>query len=221
MMKTLNDKFVLFALVLMVLLVVACHSSRRLNDDGLTIFINSYKINCIGLEENSCLQLSRVSASPYEWETFHGKIEGFTFEEGFVYQLLVEEVGDNFKLLRVISKNEDVKLNLDGKWSVVSLKDFSIRSYADLPFIEISSSQKQIKGSDGCNSFFGNIDLVTASELKFGQIGGTKKYCHPMELANQFNALLSEVNFYQQSRNQLVFYNSQNVEILRFKRIAH
>ena len=42
-----------------------------------------------------------------------------------------------------------------------------------------------------------------------------------MELANQFNALLSEVNFYQQSRNQLVFYNSQNVEILRFKRIAH
>ena len=52
------------------------------------LYVNSRLIDCEGMAPQKCLQ---VRTSPdTDWELFYGHIEGFTFEPGYRYRLLVD-----------------------------------------------------------------------------------------------------------------------------------
>lgn len=54
-----------------------------------TLYINSQKVDCVGVGPQKCLQIRR--SEDESWSFFYDNIEGFTFEPGFVYTLRVSE----------------------------------------------------------------------------------------------------------------------------------
>jgi hypothetical protein len=78
------------------------------------LYINSHLIDCVGEGPRTCMQ---IRESKYdEWNAFYDSIEGFTFEAGFLYQIIVEirDVKDPladgsskaYKLLAIVSKKK-------------------------------------------------------------------------------------------------------------------
>ncbi|WP_170319665.1 DUF4377 domain-containing protein [Polyangium spumosum] len=52
-----------------------------------TLFVREQRVDCEGEGPMRCMQV-RASADA-EWELFYGKIEGFSYEEGYTYELRV------------------------------------------------------------------------------------------------------------------------------------
>ena len=51
------------------------------------LHVNSHLIDCVGAGPRKCMQ---IRESRYdEWHPFYDEIEGFTFEEGYLYQIIV------------------------------------------------------------------------------------------------------------------------------------
>ncbi|WP_424493493.1 DUF4377 domain-containing protein [Salinimicrobium sp. GXAS 041] len=81
--------------------------------------VNSYTVSCIGEMEGECLLVQEGNAiGTDDWELFYYKddIEGFDYEEGYIYDLIVEksEIENppmdassvNYKLIRIESKEK-------------------------------------------------------------------------------------------------------------------
>lgn len=58
-------------------------------DKTYTLYVNSQKVDCVGVGPQKCLQIRR--SEDESWSFFYDDIEGFTFEPGFVYTLRVSE----------------------------------------------------------------------------------------------------------------------------------
>lgn len=97
--------------------------------DALTqtkIYVHYRKADCTGAAPAKCLQIKFEEKS--DWMNHFGGIEGFNYEEGYAYQLLVEkEIIDNppadgssikYILKEIISKNRPiVKLNIAARYT--------------------------------------------------------------------------------------------------------
>lgn len=57
--------------------------------DSYTLYVNSQKLDCVGVAPQKCLQVRRSESE--SWSFFYDNIEGFTFEPGFIYALKVSE----------------------------------------------------------------------------------------------------------------------------------
>ncbi|MDI1446572.1 DUF4377 domain-containing protein [Polyangium sp. 6x1] len=53
-----------------------------------TLFVHEEKVDCMGVGPMRCMQVRE--AGKKEWERFYGRIEGFTYEEGYAYELRVK-----------------------------------------------------------------------------------------------------------------------------------
>jgi hypothetical protein len=79
-----------------------------------TFFINSHLVDCVGVGPRMCMQVRENEQD--EWEFFYDEIEGFTYEEGYLYAVLVEvvDVEDppadassiEYTLIEILSKEE-------------------------------------------------------------------------------------------------------------------
>lgn len=77
-----------------------------------TIEVAPTKVVCVALTTQECLQV-RVLGST-QWEYFYGEIEGFVYEPGFTYVIIVERStvkdppqngsGYRFRLVELVSK---------------------------------------------------------------------------------------------------------------------
>jgi len=80
-----------FALLIL-LIFASCGSSANIESE-LTVTlmrINSYTETCQGLIEQQCLLVQEGSAIDTDsWSYFYSEIEGFDYEEGFLYDLEV------------------------------------------------------------------------------------------------------------------------------------
>jgi hypothetical protein len=54
-----------------------------------TLYVNSQEVDCVGVAPQKCLQIRRSESE--SWSFFYDKIQGFTFEPGFIYTLKVSE----------------------------------------------------------------------------------------------------------------------------------
>lgn len=96
-------------------LVPACMDPTGPKEDVLTLEIASARVPCVGVGPMECLQLRESGDA--DWDLFYGSIEGFTWEPGYRYTLLVarREVpnppadGSNqsLRLLEVLSKSPE------------------------------------------------------------------------------------------------------------------
>lgn len=74
----------------------------------------------------------------------------------------------------------------------------------------------QAVGFAGCNRYFSTVTLLPES-IKFGQAGSTMMACPEMEGEQAFLDLLSQVNAYEVSNNELKLFQNK-ILLMRFKK---
>jgi hypothetical protein len=75
-------------LLALVFCMLSCENNNLL-DNEKTLIIASKKVDCVGLNPQKCLLVKE--SSQQNWEYFYDSIAGFTYEEGFEYEILVSE----------------------------------------------------------------------------------------------------------------------------------
>jgi hypothetical protein len=83
--------FFIFALSIL----TACETTVRSADtvgENLKMWVNGQKVECTGVAPMECLQIQYgETVNPDGWQYFYDDIEGFEFEEGYLFQLDVEK----------------------------------------------------------------------------------------------------------------------------------
>ncbi len=192
-------------------------------------WVNGKKTDCAGIGKKGCLEMQKGEIkNPQNWQAFTEPIEGFNYEEGYVYKLLINEEqtagnrtitnaeAKKYKLVRVIEKAYEPKLLLNDKWVLEKINTRTVSS-PNPPGIEFNLDLKKMSANDGCNIFVSEIKSVIDNKIFLGNVVGTKKLCEDMTLANEFNPLLSRINFYKIENHKLVISDKDNKEILSFK----
>jgi heat shock protein HslJ len=87
------------------------------------------------------------------------------------------------------------------------------------PVLEIHVSDKKALGNDGCNSYSGNIKILNENEIVFGRMMSTKMACPNMKIAGLFYTMLEATKTYKIEKMNLILYNAEGKELLRFKKV--
>lgn len=102
-----------FSIIIVMTIIVGCTNS---NHDDMHIYISDHLEDCIGVGPQKCML---VKFKPNdEYLLFYDKIEGFTYVEGYTYQLKVKKEklknvpADastlRYSLIEIISKEKTV-----------------------------------------------------------------------------------------------------------------
>lgn len=122
----------------------------------------------------------------------------------------------------VSSKKEITTLLLNDIWVATSLngKELTINNEKNRPRLELKIAERKIYGKGTCNTFFGNIKNVSETQLEISdKIGSTKMACPEMSIESAFLNTLPKVKTYKIADNNLTFFNAENNEILKFKKV--
>ncbi|MFT5915082.1 MAG: heat shock protein HslJ [Flammeovirgaceae bacterium] len=214
--------------LLIVLLFTACSQTVE-----KTYWVNSLMVNCVGVSEMKCLEIQKSEQiESGKWEYMYSGIEGFEFEEGYQYKLLVEAQqipkedvpadGSSIKytLVKMLEKNRDNKFGLHDIWALEAIDAEEVdRSVGNLPDLEINLTENRVMGSDGCNRFVGKLEMADGKNVKFGNLAGTRKACKDMARPNSFNQAMMKVASYKVENLKLHLYNKSKKEVLRFRKV--
>ena len=195
------------------------------------IWVNSAKIDCVGVGPMQCFQIKNSEEEP--WTNFYQDIAGFDFEPGYIYKLKVsiktldkdelpaDKSSLEYRLVEVLSKQADPLLSLNDIWVITKIEGAEAKSINSEgnPILEINTRSMTILGSDGCNNYRGKIEALSENKISFGPIMGTKKACRDMDMPNKYSAALSKVKSYKKERLELVLYDETNKELLSFKKV--
>jgi len=120
------------------------------------------------------------------------------------------------------NKNQtDAKLRLNDIWALESIQGEKL-VLADgdrRPQLEIQLRDMRLMGNDGCNRLFASINYLDDEKITFGPIGGTRMFCHPMALPDNFNQQLNQVSGYTLKSLILSFFDAEGKELLKFRKI--
>jgi hypothetical protein len=97
--------------------VFSCKEEASTTSNETTMRINNYTEDCIGEVEQKCLLVQEGSLiGTNDWEYFYSEIEGFNYEEGYIYNLKVKKTtienppmdasSIKYELLELLSKEQ-------------------------------------------------------------------------------------------------------------------
>jgi heat shock protein HslJ len=208
-------------------------SSTHAMTNESTFWINSFTVQCEGVAPMTCLQVQESDIpEPGKWNNFYSRIEGFTYEAGYLYKLRIrKEMLENvpadassirYVLVEVLEKTRDPKININDIWAVTAIQgepvDMHQKRQKD-PLIEISLSAMSVMGNDGCNNFNGTISKFGDGVVEFGPIAVTRKMCLDMSVPNKFNSAIQQVRKYRLEPGRLVFLDTDGNELIACKKI--
>ena len=192
-------------------------------------WINSAKKDCVGVGPMSCLQIQKgETLEPGGWQFFYDQIQGFEYEAGYIYQVLVK-VSDRaepipadasskkYELVKVLSKEVDPSLRITNIWKVIQVGEIenptNPNSSEPLLF-EIKASERSYSGSLGCNSISGTILDLDAAILTFGPGAVTEMACADMTVENAILQAITATKSYQIAENQLTLLDEKGAELM-------
>ena len=217
----------IFGMFFIAIICIGCENNMK--KKTTTFWVNSAKVDCAGVSQMQCLQIKRSKEG--NWENFYQKIEGFTFEPGFIYTIEVtvdslptkdihaDASALKYNLVKIHTKEQDRRLRLHDIWVLSHVNKKQIDDTVKRPTIEISISKMSLQGTDSCNRIKAIIEKVSETDITFGNILGTRKMCPDMSLANIFNDNLNKVKKYKIEQSRLFLYDSSGKEILQFRKI--
>ncbi len=115
-LRIVNTALVYLPIIIVIMCSVCFTKSTSAgNQTEIKIFhINSHLIDCVGVGPRKCMQIRESTYD--EWSPFYDGIEGFTFEEGYLYTIIVAitDIDDPpadgsskaYKMLALISKKK-------------------------------------------------------------------------------------------------------------------
>lgn len=226
--------------ILTALLLFACQSaehsnysenSMNLKENEKMLLINSLRVPCTGVAARQCLQVKEDNVDT-EWTSFFNEIEGFDFEEGYMYRLIVKEEGFplnevpadgssiKYTLVEQLEKQRDPKLRLNDIWVLEAMEKQAITpgKMQQRPRLEIHLAEQRVMGSDGCNNFMGSIEKMDSTMLRFGPLAGTRKMCPDMAIPDKMNRLMAKVQYYRLDEITLHLLDADYKELLSFRK---
>jgi len=217
------------ALCLMIISILFMSCEPNINEQ--IIWVNSAKVDCVGVGPMQCFQVKNTESEP--WSNFYQDIAGFDFEPGYIYKLKVsvktldldelpaDKSSLEYRLVEVLSKEVDPILPLNDIWVLTEIEGveaINVNS-GELPNLEINTRTMSIMGSDGCNQYRGKIKVLSRDKIVFGPIMGTKKACPDMTISDKFNTILGSVASFKKERLKLILYDENTKELLSFKKV--
>jgi heat shock protein HslJ len=195
-----------------------------------TLFVGPELVECTGVAPQMCMQ---VRNSPDEEYTFfYQQIDGFTFEPGYEYELLVEvtEVANppadgsslSYRLVEIVNQTAVETAGLEGtRWALVEYLNAAGETVAALPDVEATAefNNGELGGRGSCNSYFGSY-TVDGNALTVSGIGSTMMACMPESVMQQeadFLANLGAAATYTIEGSQLMIANADGVVTLTFE----
>jgi heat shock protein HslJ len=168
-----------------------------------TLYVAPLKGLCQGVGLQQCL-LVRESPSD-RWLAYYSNIDGFYFEEGFQYELRVAAVKrDNppddapdfaYQLLEEMSKTLDPTGGTEVMEDLLTARVWRLDSFTQGTFEEPAllvpevslefGIDGRIRGSAGCNQYFGDYLLKEAQGILMGGMGSTQMSCPEPEVNRQ------------------------------------
>ena len=219
------------SILLLTIVFLSCASRKENNFENI-YWVNSAKVDCVGVAPMACLEIQRgETIIQNNWELFYSVIEGFDYQPGFIYKLNIKQehidnVPDDtssikYTLLKVLEKEEDKRFEIHDIWILESSpkKDsLNLSNIKKTPQIEINVTKMTVFGTNGCNNIFGSIKELDDFIIEFNPLMETRMACPNMEIPRQFSLALTETMGYKRIKNKLVFFNKQGKEILVFKK---
>ena len=198
-----------------------------------TYWVDSMKVDCDkGEKQMQCLRVTQNKdfGNP-DWTLFYSDIEDFTFEPGMLQRIKVKEskfqrngekeetAERHYLLIETLEKIPDPRMPLHDIWAVTHVNSEKLNLEENRPNLEINLAQMTIFGSNGCNNFNGNIQLLNATLIQFGAIATTRKMCEDMTIPDGFDAALTKTHSYKKEKLNLTFYDNTGKELLRFQKV--
>lgn len=209
-------------------------ASISLEDNEFIYFINSYKVYCVGVAPQMCLQIQKGDKIvPGTWQMFYGYIHSFDWEPGFIYQIVVREnkipagqvsadASDiQYTFVRQIYKKKDPAIRLHDIWALESILGKSIEEFKpeEQPTLEIKLSMGQVMGTDGCNNYKGKIQQVHDGILRISPLVTTRKACQHMDLPDLFQRQMEKVDGYSLNQLILTLKDKERVDLMTFRKV--
>ncbi len=198
----------------------------------LLMIVAPQKVACGEDGAQECLQ---VKFDPNEdWQTIEAQIEGFDYQPGYRYTLLVEQLDTQaspadgasaqFVLVEVQEQAEEMVVSVDRLagvyWVLVGMGDVSapagVLEKVQVT-LEYDAEEGRIFGSGGCNRYFGSVD-VDAEALTFsiGPIGSGRMGCSEQIMAQESGYLnkLGDVTNFAIKDGMLYLFTSEDDVLL-------
>jgi heat shock protein HslJ len=175
--------------------------------------------NCVGVGPQTCMLVKENPDD--EWTYFYDQIEGFEYEEGYIYELLVNEIpvpnpaadasSLRYELKNIISKTPTlINDDLIKEWTVIKIK--GLEQLSSSPTMIFEKEDTKVAGFAGCNNYFSTYK-VSGNELSFGPAGATRKLCPDMSVEDTFFKNLPNIARFEIVKKELYLYD-QNDELL-------
>jgi heat shock protein HslJ len=180
--------------IVLAALLAACAYERAHQAHQRNLTIAPDPVPCADGTPGSCLRVTDAMGD--SWITHQGEIEGFTYQPGYTYELLVEEASEaaeieaatppRLRLIRVLSKQESGKageiLNADfgrSRWLLTEITP-SGHTAADWSASGITAQfdvwGDRVSGFAGCNNYSAALAL-SGDQMQVSQPISTRKAC--------------------------------------------
>jgi heat shock protein HslJ len=213
----------------MYVFVVVLVSAFTYGQESLKMFVKESKVPCQGVGPMECLQVKYDKDK--EWQLFYDHIEGFNFEKGNRYEIMVTRTkrpepipadasSYQYKLKSIISKMpvNTEKGIYNTKMILTQLNGKKINS--GKAFITINDETGTISGKNGCNNFNVKYTKLSAkNQIKTNSPMGTLMACddESMKLEQEFSAAIINKKFKIVKKNNTVqFKNAKNKVVMEF-----
>jgi heat shock protein HslJ len=190
-----------------------------------TVYVGPYLVDCEGVAPQKCMLVKEDAKD--DWTLFYDQVQGFEYEPGFEYELVVREdrienppadaSSIQWTLVEVVSKER----SLDGTtWALVSYRGSGGEMVEVLPGSEVSAvfQDGHLGGSAGCNSYFGQYTTQGAkTSIEVG--GSTMMFCAPQEVMDQesaYLAALGQAGFYLVKGDELEIADASGKPLLSY-----
>ncbi|WP_430612362.1 META domain-containing protein [Flavobacterium sp. JP2137] len=168
-----------------------------------SVFVKDTTTPCTGVAPMNCLNVRFDQAT--EWELFYSSIEGFEYEPGYQYELLVEETvlpqnqvpadasSKRYKLKKQVCKIAASQAVWNQNWTLTELNGKKV--LPDAVKVEFNAGTNSIYGKSGCNSFTMAVKTnKKKTKITTQQAAGTLMACPPelMKLEDEFLETLAD-----------------------------
>lgn len=223
---------------LLILGMISCKTATKnkaLNTVEKTFWINSAKLPCQGVGPMSCLQVQDgEKIEEGKWQNFFSNIEGFEYEPGNIYRIVVaveqlpppipaDASSLRYRLVKVISKTADKTLAITDIWLVEKVGEYQKpigMGDKSLTF-EFNASERRMFGFSGCNTLRGPITKLTETELEFGNLASTMMACGQanMELERAVSNAFTQTKKYKRDGMLLTLMGAGNEVLMVLRKV--